>query len=167
MPVLTDASMTTITDALNRWRTEMIPHGELLARQVADIDAAHAELTALRAKPDAQVDTTAPLVSDDRIIQSVYDLTYATESAEVLHAVRQMMHELRDEYEAARKERAPVAVQPVQADDWQPVTNGVYHTDGPEVLDVADEVLRIAANGEIVTVYLQPGHRICKSQAGA
>lgn len=54
MPVLTDASMTTITDALNRWRTEMIPHGELLARQVADIDAALAELTALRAKPDAQ-----------------------------------------------------------------------------------------------------------------
>lgn len=42
----TYASMDTITEALNRWRTEMLPHGELLARQVADIDTALAELTA-------------------------------------------------------------------------------------------------------------------------
>lgn len=31
-----------------------------------------------------------------------------------------------------------------QADVWEPVSNGAYHTQGPEVIDIADETLRIA-----------------------
>lgn len=103
---LTEQSMTTIETALATLKYLQLRNAtwdKEDGEKVVAIDAALAELAALRAKPDAQVDTTAPLVSDDRIIQRVYDLTYATESAEVLHAVRQIMYELRDEYEADRK----------------------------------------------------------------
>lgn len=103
---LTEQSMTTIETALVTLKYLQLRNAtwdKEDGEKVVAIDAALAELAALRAKPDAQVDTTAPLVSDDRIIQRVYDLTYATESAEVLHAVRQIMYELRDEYEADRK----------------------------------------------------------------
>lgn len=43
----------TIREALNRWRAEMVPHGELLAGQVAEVDAALASLSVPVASLDA------------------------------------------------------------------------------------------------------------------
>lgn len=47
---------------------------------------------------------------------------------------------------------------------WEPLPNGVYHTDGPEVVEVADERIIVYQGAQGAWANLQQGYALCKLQ---
>lgn len=56
-----------------------------------------------------------------------------------------------------------------QQGEWEPLPNGVYHTDGPEIIKIKDAELTVYGDGRPSIANLQQGYALCRTtpQEGA